>query len=260
MKKGFTLMEIMVASVIVVILATIGMGGYLFLLKNAEEKACAINQQAIFKAAYIKSKETGSLGKLDLKNNLEYLGRVHAQIMKDADWFTKFSYFLVKTNNSKQAYAAIGDIVDPDIMKKYGIDPQMLSCPSSGFRYGVNNLDPNLRWEDIDKGTILIGDCQNPTFKLPSELFPAHRLPLASEGNAIAVTMEGDTFALGKEEDAEPSVVENTSTKLRFHAKGMFEEGKSQFNSERIKHTKCKNKGCLIDSGYTWESGKWKKK
>ncbi|MBU1121479.1 MAG: hypothetical protein ABIH71_03180 [Candidatus Omnitrophota bacterium] len=200
MRKSFTLMEIMMASVIVVILATLGMGGYIFLLENAKQKACVVNQETWLRVAEIKVRETGILGKFDLEKDMEYIGRAYAEKIKEADWYTKFAYSFVKINKPKQAYAAVTTLMSESVMKKYGVDPQILKCPSSGLPYGVNTaLQDNMRWKDIPVGTILIGDCDSATFTNLEDLNPSHFVnPFTSEGEAIAITVEGKVLGAVK--------------------------------------------------------------
>ena len=170
MKKGFTLVEIIVVAIIVLILATLGLAGYQQLIENARQRVCATNLRALLAATEIyaleEDKVPASLGEL----KLEYLKKGYAKAINKRDWLTRFSYFFVKLNTSSQAYA---QFLTPDNLEKYGVTKDIFHCPSVrisnvtrepvGPSYGLN---PNLsasydKWADIPGGEWIVADCND---------------------------------------------------------------------------------------------------
>lgn len=196
MRKSFTLMEIMIVCIIILILATLGALGYRQLLESAKDRVCAVNQETLIRTIQIASIEAGVLGKLE-NLDLKYLGNTYAQIMKKQGWFTKLSYFFVKINTPSFAYAAVEDFIDPVKMKKYGLDAQLFICPSSEIPYAINEKIEGLAWQSIPAGTIILGDftaTQEKTFTNLNNLNSTH-YKFGNSGQANIAIKEG--IALG---------------------------------------------------------------
>lgn len=183
MKKGFTLLELIITLLVVFILVTVGGVSYKLVLEKAKARVCATNQEVILRAVKVASLEAGVLGELDNERYLEHIGNAYAQVMKESGWWTRFSYFFVRLNTPPEVYADVGKYVDPQYMKKYGVEPQVLVCPSDRNgppSYGVNTALEGIKWGDINEGIVVVGDCDNVSFTQVSDLSGKHYTTLES--------------------------------------------------------------------------------
>lgn len=185
MKKGFTLLELIITLLVVFILVTVGGVSYRLVLEKARARVDETNKQTILRAIKVASLEAGVLGELDNEWYLQHIGNAYTEVMKESGWWTKFSYFFVRLNTPRDVYADVGKYVDPQYMKKYGVDPQVFISPSDKNgppSYGINARLEGKKWDEIEAGTIVIGDCDNPagTFVLLSELSARHYTTLES--------------------------------------------------------------------------------
>lgn len=175
MKKSFTLGEIIIAVVIVLILATLGLAGYRQVIDNARQRVCESNLKALEAAVEIYSLENerfpATLG--DLK--LEHLQKGYARVIKDNDWWTKISYLLVKLSSSREAYA---QMLTPDNLSRYGVDAQIFNCPADtngAPSYGINASLEGKQWSEISDDTVIIADCDSYTWRNTSNFAHRHK-------------------------------------------------------------------------------------
>ncbi len=198
MKKGFTLAEVMITVIVILILATVGMATYKQVLDNAYQKVCAGNLAVLKSAVEIYAIENDVLPATLGQLKLEHLEKAYARAAEERDWQTKFSYFFVKLNSPRPAYAQIAhlnDLMDPDEMQKRGIDPQIFICPADhtpppgGISYGINQALLGLRWENVPSDTAIVGDCDADTF---ASLAPRHIQDFGLTAIAQTITKDSE--------------------------------------------------------------------
>ncbi|MBL7084590.1 MAG: type II secretion system protein [Candidatus Omnitrophica bacterium] len=198
MRRGFTLLEVVVAVTIVLILATLALASYRQVVDNAYQEICATNQILHLKCIERHFLETNvapaSLG--DIK--LEHYREAYAEVMKEAGWFTKFSYFFARLNTPKEAYADIEDLkdlVDWEKMQAYGIPREVFRCPAdrnAGISYGINtNLKNFNSWNAIPQDEPIIGDCDSDTFASEAALTDRHIKNFGITNVALSATKAG---------------------------------------------------------------------
>jgi len=160
MRRYFTLMEIMVTVVIVLVIASLGIVSYRQLLDSARQKVCELNLKTLEKATEFYALEKdglpASLGKL----KREHIERAYAWIMKrEGDlWINKLAFLFVKLNTPPQVYA---QFLTPDNLRKYGVTKEIFHCPSDpsgNISYGINVHLAGEKWEDVPWGTPIIAE------------------------------------------------------------------------------------------------------
>ena len=97
-RRDFTLVELVVTAVIILVLATFAAGGYRQLIDNSRSRVDQANLRTLSAAVEVYALENDSfpatLGQLRLKD----LRRGYARVIKTAGWRTKLSYFLIHIN------------------------------------------------------------------------------------------------------------------------------------------------------------------
>lgn len=104
-KKGFTLLELLVVLTVLLILSSLGMYLYQRSLAYAKSTVCETNLRALQESIILYTAENdalpGTLGEL----KLEHLEKGYAKAMEDRGWLIKASTFLIKFDASNYAYA-----------------------------------------------------------------------------------------------------------------------------------------------------------
>ena len=223
MNKGYTALQLIFTVAIILVLASISLLSYQKILEMSREKVCATNQQALTNAveAYISTNYVIPAVLGDLK--LKHLEKGYAQVMEEADWFTKFSYFVVKTSMSNEAYA---QFLTYENLKNYGVGKDFFRCPSDsngGTSYGINSNIAGKYWYEIDDNLIIVGDCDNPTFSSQGDLRERH-----SSGHvAICITKGGTVTKI--EDGSITSEADNVSP--TFYDDNFFDEVETDLQS-----------------------------
>ncbi|MFH1772222.1 MAG: prepilin-type N-terminal cleavage/methylation domain-containing protein [Candidatus Omnitrophota bacterium] len=142
MKKGFTLLEVMVVLVIVGILAALAYVTYSNVLGNAKAEVCKSNLKVLLMAVEIyaleNSKTPMALSQLERK----HLEKAFAQFLSEEDGFRlKLAYFMLNLNKKSNAYAALPPPPPPPPwVNNYVEDLKFLMCPSDNVipSYAIN--------------------------------------------------------------------------------------------------------------------------
>lgn len=197
LNKGYTLIEILIILAIILILASIVTAFYRGYVNRAKDAVCQENLKVLNSAVKLYLIENEVLPAVlgDLK--LEHLEKAYAKVIKDRDWFTKFSHFLLKLNTSSEAYA---QFLTYENLKKFGMSKDVFKCPfdvNGGASYGINGNLSGKGIADINEGNILIGDSDNYVFVEVSQLKKRHRHGKV----AIAVSMGGEVKKIDEEYD-----------------------------------------------------------
>ena len=184
MRKGFTLTEVVITVVLIGILSTLGIATYRQVLDNARQKVCKTNLKVLETAVEMYALENdalpASLG--DLKPS--HVKKAYAKVMRKEGWFTKFAYFFVKLNTPREAYA---QFLTYNNLGKYGAASQVFHCPADtngGISYGINAQLKGKRWRDISQDTLIVADCDTPTF---GELAYRHIRHLGAKRVALGI-------------------------------------------------------------------------
>jgi prepilin-type N-terminal cleavage/methylation domain-containing protein len=212
-KKGFTLLELLVAITVILILASIGMYLYQRSLAYAKETVCKTNLRALEYSVemYVSENDAfpASLGQL----KLEYLQKAYAKAMEDRDWVKRVCFFLVRLDASDHAYA---QFLTYENLKNYGASQAIFHCPADpngGISYGINGNLAGKRWPDVGKDEIVIADCENYTFFALDELAKRHDnkalaikasreiIEVGSDGNVVVIEQPPETEQSDNDED-----------------------------------------------------------
>ena len=125
-QKGFTLLELLVVLVIILVLSSVGIFAYQRAIAHAKETVCTTNLKALREAIdfYLSEHDAlpASLGQL----KFEHLEKGYAKAMEENRWLKKLCYFLVKLDASDQAYA---QFLTYENLKKYGVTEKIFSTP-----------------------------------------------------------------------------------------------------------------------------------
>ncbi len=175
-------MEILTTIVIIAILATITMGGYKQFIDKARQKVCESNLKISVTAMRFHAEKRGvfpaTLGDLDSED----IYKAYAQTMKDSDWFTRFSYSVVRFTRAKNVYAAVENL--KDLVKPGGlpVTADIFHCPadktpqnaSYGINEGLVGIDfAGKSWEEAIAAEIgdqpIVADCDSYSFSKPEE-------------------------------------------------------------------------------------------
>jgi len=200
LKKGFTLLELLVVLTVLLVLSSFGMYLYHKSLAYAKDTVCQTNLRALQESIILYAADNdalpGTLGEL----KLEHLEKGYAKAMKDRGWLIKACTLLIKFDASDHAYA---QFLTYDNLKRYGATEKIFHCPgdhNGGASYGINAELEGKRWSDIHKNAIVVADCDKYVFHSLDELSKRH------DHKAFATIKSGEVFEL--DEDKKIAAVE----------------------------------------------------
>ena len=184
-KSGYTLIELAITLAVILLLSSIGIWAYQSVLASARKTVCKTNLKALGTAIenYVLENDAlpATLGRLRLK----HLEKGYAKAMDHGGWVTEISLFLIKLDESDNAYAKY---LTPDNLKQYGVSGSIFHCPvdgNGGASYAINGELESKRWPQVDKDDILAADCDNYVFTALDQLAKRHH------HQALAVTKSG---------------------------------------------------------------------
>ena len=106
MKKGFTLVDLLVIVVIVAVLGTFALPAYLNVVENAKEKACRTNLEVLLGALEAFGLENDQLPVTLGQLKKEHLEKSWAKVLgSPGSWKIKLAYFISDLNKQGLAYA-----------------------------------------------------------------------------------------------------------------------------------------------------------
>lgn len=168
-RRSFTLMEIMISTVVMGILITLGFPIYQGFIENSKGKVCETNLKALKSAMDIYAMEydtmPGSLSELPPK----YIGRAYARLMSEPDaWKVKLAYFMVEQEKKGFVYA------ETFITRLTKGNISLITCPKDktppaegGVSYGFNAQLANMSskaYRALASDVALIADSDQATF------------------------------------------------------------------------------------------------
>lgn len=195
LKKAFTLIQLIIALVIIGVLATLGLPAYQKAIEDSKSKVCQTNLEALSKALdiYAMDNDTmpGSLSELPP----EYIQKAYAQVLqKKGAWKIRLAYFILDWEKKGLAYAQAPGLMT--LISKG--DVRLITCPADptppaqgGISYGLNSALINMTsqaYRALPANTVLIGDCENNGFNNISQLSENHKL----HGENYAIAIQGD--------------------------------------------------------------------
>jgi len=194
-KKGFTLVELLVVLTITLVLASLGMYLYQKSLVYAKETVCQTNLRALGEAIEFYASENdalpASLGQL----KIEHLEKAYAKAMEDGGWVIKACTFLIKLDASDHAYA---QFLTYENLKEYGVTEEIFHCPAdhnAGASYGINGNLEGENWFDISEDELIVADCDNYVFYRADDLAKRH------EHKAFGVKKRAEVVGLDDDHD-----------------------------------------------------------
>jgi len=104
-KKIFTLLEVMMVTIVVLIVAGLGVLSYRQVVENARQRVCALNLKALGEAIKFYSLEEDKLPATLGELKLRHLRKAYAKVMREGNYLlNKLSFFIVKINTPSLAY------------------------------------------------------------------------------------------------------------------------------------------------------------
>jgi prepilin-type N-terminal cleavage/methylation domain-containing protein len=205
-RKGFSILEIMVALVIVGVLATIGFPMYRGMVEDGKAKLCETNLRALKSALDVYVVEHNVVpGALSMVPR-EDIDSAYARLEQGkGGWKVRLASWIVAADESAMAYADfLQDLAAGNL--------KILSCPANkagGTSYGVFEGIKGLTadsYKALPAETIVLGDCSSPTFKSAGELDRRHIQPqiIKSKLYALAITAGGKVVAPGLPNNVPP--------------------------------------------------------
>ena len=200
-KKGFTLLELLVVLTVLLILSSFGMYLYHRSLAYAKDTVCQTNLRAMQESIIFYTAENealpGTLG--DLK--LDHVEKGYAKAMEGRRWLVKACSLLIKFDASDHAYATF---LTYDNLKKYGATEKIFHCPgdhNGGASYGINGELQGKRWSEVNEHAIVVADCDSYVFHSLDQLSKRH------DHKAFAAVKSGEVVEV--EEDKEVAAIED---------------------------------------------------
>jgi len=176
-KKSFTLLELLLVTIVVAIFATLGYPAYRNMLESANDKVCQTNQKALAAAVRIEVMETDIVPADLSRLSPQSLEKAYAQILKrKGAWKIKLAYLIVGLKERGLAYA--GRL----LTDAAGGNLRLLTCPldktppaEGGISYALNAAIADKDRQTFacfeETGAALIGDCDAVADK--KLIFPA---------------------------------------------------------------------------------------
>ncbi|MBL7070297.1 MAG: hypothetical protein ISS27_02360 [Candidatus Omnitrophica bacterium] len=194
MKKSFTILELIIAIIIVAVLVTVGLPVYRNVIENANVKVCQSNLILLDAALQNYMIEFDTIPGEISKIPVEYIEDAYAEILREGGWRLKLAYAIADWQKSGYAHA------QPALENLVGHNLSILTCPSDatppnqgGVSYGINQAIIGLSYnemQNIDPETIFIADCNFNEFASEQELDFRHRsfMILGEENFAQGIT------------------------------------------------------------------------
>lgn len=196
--KGFSTIQLMFVTAMVLILSSIAVVSYQKVLQMGKESTCESNLKVLNGAveAYVAENYAipAVLGDLERK----HFEKAYAKVMNDRSWFERFTQLVARNKFTRDAHA---QFLTYENLKQYTRSKKFFTCPSDengGTSYGINDNIKGKRWFDIGDNVIIVGDCDSPTFDSVSELRARHGsgdLALAMTKGETLVKVEGGVVA-----------------------------------------------------------------
>ncbi|MFA5362457.1 MAG: prepilin-type N-terminal cleavage/methylation domain-containing protein [Candidatus Omnitrophota bacterium] len=199
--KGFSLMEIMAALVVIGILTTMGIPAYRNFVEESKAKVCDTNLKALQTALEIYAIDNDVLPASLSQLQGKYIREAFNKIMnRPGAWKIEFAYILTGWREYGIAHA---EFLKDEIAKG---NIGLITCPkdftnpsSGGISYGLNAVLAEITLGDyktIPADAVLIADCDGPVFNGVGDLSKRHFLyqGLARGEYAQIVTKKGETY------------------------------------------------------------------
>jgi prepilin-type N-terminal cleavage/methylation domain-containing protein len=191
--RGYTLIEVAIVLVIVLVLSSFGIYLYKVALAYAKDTVCQTNLDALETAVQLYAEENdalpASLGHL----KLEHVEKGYAKAMEGSEWPIKAYTFLIKLDTSDHAYA---QFLTYENLKDYGVTESIFHCPADlngGVSYGINANLEDKNWIDVGGDDIVVADCDNHVFHSVDELAKRH------DYKALTITKKGEIVEVDEE-------------------------------------------------------------
>jgi prepilin-type N-terminal cleavage/methylation domain-containing protein len=207
MRKGFTLLELLVVLTVLLILSSFGMYLYHRSLAYAKDTVCETNLRALQESIILYSAENdalpGTLGQL----KLEHLEKGYAKAMEDGGWLIKASTLLIKFDASSYAYA---QFLTYENLKKYGATEEIFHCPgdhNGGASYGINGALEGKSWGDVGEHAIVVADSDKYVFHSIDDLSKRHNhkaFAAVKSGEVVELEVEKVAAIEPEETDDDP--------------------------------------------------------
>jgi len=197
--QGFTLIQVLVALVLVLVIASIAAMAYQGLIDNARAAACENNLKVLNTAVELYADEYGVIPAVLGELKPEHLQKAYARVMENSSWQRRFSLALLEISRSGEAF---GEFLSYENLRKFGAAKDSFRCPgdkNGGTSYGINANVAGTLWAKVDNDVVVVGDCDSPTFTSAAQLKKRH----GSGKVAIAMTKGGVVVKMGEGSDAQ---------------------------------------------------------
>jgi type IV pilus assembly protein PilA len=214
--KAFTIIEMLVAIIILGVLATLAINQYQGFVENADAQVCETNLKALQTSLDLYALEHDTVPAAVSEIPEKYIEKAFASIMRQkGSWKTKLAYLVVDWKNSGFAYAQTLDRLR-DLAKG---NTSILRCPKVPIgqeSYGINSIIlgqsirfyrrikrefPNfLAIMESDNAEVDVKVAQKTVTTATAQFRHFHRGSSTTSGFNCAVTVSGNTLReLGKE-------------------------------------------------------------
>jgi prepilin-type N-terminal cleavage/methylation domain-containing protein len=191
MKRSFTLVEILIAVIILGIILTFAVPTYYNILEKAKSKVCEQNLNVLAEAVEIYALENDSLPASLSQLRQDHLDKAWAKILDKDSLKIKLAYYLVDLDKKGLAYAQTAWV------ERYVGKIKHLSCPSDqspppvGFSYGINGNLAGLSYNEykVMSDMDLVADCEQDVFYGEGDLTKRHREVSILGGDEYALTI-----------------------------------------------------------------------
>jgi prepilin-type N-terminal cleavage/methylation domain-containing protein len=156
-RRGFTLLEMLMTTVIIVIIATMGIAGYQGMLHRAESRECAVNLGVLNSMVTQYSLENDTLPATLSLFTPEQIEKAYAEVnaRQGLDW--QLAKAILKFDRSSKAFAQT--LVSGEFLRGNSEQFNCPADPSQNFdSYALNSRFADVPWRFISPSAVLVAD------------------------------------------------------------------------------------------------------
>lgn len=179
-KKGFTLVEVVIVVVVVGVLATIGFPVYQNIVGGAKAKVCETNLKALQTALDLYAINNDSIPASLSMIPREYIREAYNRVLNNSDsWKIKIAFIITDWKERGLAHASF---LAQEIAKG---NISIITCPidedppsEGGISYGMNSALADMSSDDyraLGGGMPVIADCESDIFDSPDDFAQRHK-------------------------------------------------------------------------------------
>lgn len=186
-KKGFTLIEIVIALSVLLIIASLAIFGYNSMVDKARRKVCEGNLKALTNAIEYYSVEFDALPATLGNLHQDHFDKAFARMMEEHPVSNRFYGAIARLGISGESHAAFltYDKLKPMATEDNFKDPD---DSNGGISYGINSSLTGKKWSEIGDDDLIVADSDSATFTGIRDIVSRHSRGITSEHIAMAFT------------------------------------------------------------------------